>query len=105
MSLISSGDIVLVTGATGFVGSAVLRKVAERGAKPRALARNGSNLANLAGVECEVAQGDMTDAGSMVRAMGGARFVFHVAADYRLWPPAIRARSCAQASDRRDEQR
>jgi len=76
---------VLVTGASGFVGSAVLRKLVERGARVRALVRPSSPRANLAGIDCESVQGDMRDAESMAKAAAGARFVFHVAADYRLW--------------------
>jgi dihydroflavonol-4-reductase len=85
--MIEPGDRVFVTGATGFVGSAVLRLLVARGAKVTALARPASNLANLDGVDCEIARGDMTDAAALKAAMAGARFVFHVAADYRLWAP------------------
>ena len=80
-----SGDPVLVTGATGFVGSAVLRALAERGEKVRVLARPSSPRRNLDGLACEIALGDMTDPASMTKAMQGVRFVYHVAADYRLW--------------------
>jgi dihydroflavonol-4-reductase len=85
MTEFNSGDVVLVTGASGFVGSAVLRKLVERGARVRALVRPSSPRANLAGVDCEAIEGDMRDAASMARAAAGARFVFPVAADYRLW--------------------
>src|SRR5271163_4044800 len=91
--MLQPGDPVLVTGATGFVGSAVLRALVARGAAVRALARPSSARTNLCGVPCEVALGDMTDPASMARAMAGVRFAFHVAADYRLWardPAAIR---------------
>jgi dihydroflavonol-4-reductase len=80
-----SGDIVLVTGATGFVGSAVARKAAAHGLRLRVLARAGSKRDNLAGLNCEIAEGDMRDAGAMQDAMRGVRYLFHVAADYRLW--------------------
>jgi len=83
--MIEPGDRVFVTGATGFVGSAVLRLLLARGARVTALARPTSNLANLEGVDCEIDIGDMTDMAALTRAMAGARFVFHVAADYRLW--------------------
>jgi len=91
--MLQPGDPVLVTGATGFVGSAVLRALTGRGASVRALARPSSVRTNLSGVACEVIEGDMTDPASMARAMAGMRFAFHVAADYRLWardPAAIR---------------
>jgi dihydroflavonol-4-reductase len=80
-----AGDTVLVTGGTGFVGSAVLRALGGRGLRLRALARAASARGNLEGVECEIAVGDMTDPAAMAAAMAGARFAFHVAADYRLW--------------------
>jgi dihydroflavonol-4-reductase len=84
-AVLQPGDPVLVTGASGFVGSAVLRALAARGVRPRALVRGASPRANLEGVDCEIVVGDMTDAAGMARAMAGARFCFHVAADYRLW--------------------
>jgi dihydroflavonol-4-reductase len=84
-SVLTSGDTALITGATGFVGSAVLRALDGRGLKLRALARASSARANLQGVDCQIALGDMTDSAAMAAAMDGVRFVFHVAADYRLW--------------------
>ncbi len=78
-------DSVLVTGASGFVGSAVARKLAERGYRVRVLMRKSSPKTNLAGLDAEPVEGDMMDAASMRRAMQGARYLFHVAADYRLW--------------------
>ena len=86
-STMQSGDLVLVTGASGFVGSAVLRALGGRGLKLRALARASSPRTNLEGQECEIAIGDMTDPASMGRALEGVRWLFHVAADYRLWAP------------------
>lgn len=80
-----AGDTVLITGATGFVGSAVLRALDGRGLNLRALKRASSPMTNLEGVAAEIAVGDMTDPAAMAGAMAGARFVFHVAADYRLW--------------------
>ena len=79
------GDLVLVTGATGFVGSAVARALSADGYAVRVLARPSSPRRNLDGLAVEVAEGDLTDAVSLARAMNGVRHLFHVAADYRLW--------------------
>jgi len=81
------GDRVLVTGASGFVGSAVARALLARGDEVSVLLRESSPRANIADLDCRVVVGDMRDPKSMVRAMDGARYVFHVAADYRLWAP------------------
>jgi len=78
-------DTVLVTGASGFVGSAVARKLAAGGYDVRVLMRSTSPKTNLAGLDAETVAGDMRDAPSMRRAMQGVRYLFHVAADYRLW--------------------
>jgi dihydroflavonol-4-reductase len=80
-------DLCLITGATGFVGSAVLRAVVARGAKARVLVRPSSPRRNLEGVACEVAPGDIADPEAMAAALAGVRYLFHVAADYRLWAP------------------
>lgn len=80
-----TGDRVLITGASGFVGSAVARSAAVRGFSIRAMVRASSPRTNLADLDCEIVEGDMKDAASMSRAMKDVRFLFHVAADYRLW--------------------
>jgi dihydroflavonol-4-reductase len=76
---------VLVTGASGFVGSAVARKLVERGFAVRALVRPASPRSHLADLDLDYVVGDLLDAQSVRSAMAGVRFVFHVAADYRLW--------------------
>jgi dihydroflavonol-4-reductase len=78
-------DLVLVTGASGFVGSAVARKLAERGFQIRALVRKSSPRTNFEGFSCELVEGDMRNEASVTAAAQGARYLFHVAADYRLW--------------------
>jgi len=78
-------DIVLVTGASGFVGSAIARALAARGFHVRVLMRPSASRINIANLHCEPVVGDMRDEGSMTAALKGARYLFHVAADYRLW--------------------
>lgn len=82
-----TGEPVLVTGASGFVGSAVARALIERGANVRLLVRATSDRTNLSGLDAELAEGDIRDQASVERAAQGMRYLFHVAADYRLWAP------------------
>lgn len=77
----------LITGASGFVGSAVLRALLAAGHEVRALVRANSDRRNLDGLEVELFQGDLSDPGSLKRAVTGCDKLFHVAADYRLWIP------------------
>ncbi|MDB5987455.1 MAG: NAD-dependent epimerase/dehydratase family protein [Nevskia sp.] len=77
----------LVSGATGFVGSAVARRLLAADFVVRVLVRRGSDRRNLAGLEVEVFEGDLTDAKSLEAAAAGCCALFHVAADYRLWVP------------------
>lgn len=78
-------DTVLITGASGFVGAAVARKALRRGFKVKVLMRPTAARANIAGLDVQVAHGDMRDLRSMAEALQGVRYLFHVAADYRLW--------------------
>jgi dihydroflavonol-4-reductase len=75
----------LVTGANGFLGSAVVRALLAEGTPVRALARPGSDRRNLDGLAVEIVDGDLTQPESLRRASAGCTAVFHVAADYRLW--------------------
>ncbi len=83
----SSRGFAFVTGASGFVGSAVVRALIHSGYPVRALVRRDSPRMNLDGLELEIVEGDMRDAEGVASALKGARYVFHVAADYRLWAP------------------
>ena len=76
-----------VTGATGFVGSHVARLLAEHGADLRLLVRPTSKLDNIRDLRADHATGDLRDSKSLKSAMSGCDYVFHVAADYRLWAP------------------
>src|SRR5262245_14203251 len=83
---------VLVTGATGFVGSAIVRAFLAAGYPVRALVRAASPRGNLAGLEIETIEGDILDVNAIAHAMSGVTSVAHAAADYRLWardPEAI----------------
>jgi len=75
----------LVTGANGFLGSAVVRALLADGLAVRAFVRSGSDRRNLDGLDVDIAVGDLTDRESVRRAAAGCDAVFHVAADYRLW--------------------
>lgn len=75
----------LVTGANGFVGSHLTRKLIEGGEQVRILVRPHSDLRALQCLAVETVYGDLRDAASLQPAVRGARRVFHAAADYRLW--------------------
>jgi dihydroflavonol-4-reductase len=72
----------LVTGATGFIGWHVARKLLTRGHTVRALVRPTSKVREL---DVETVSGDLRDSTSLERAVRGCGLVFHIAADYRLW--------------------
>jgi len=74
---------ILVTGATGFVGWHVARKLLDRGCAVRGLARDPARLLELDGIE--PVRGDLRDRSSLDAAVAGCGVVYHVAADYRLW--------------------
>ncbi len=82
-----TGPRILVTGASGFVGSAVVKAALARGYRVRAMVRATSPRENLRGLDIEVVEGDMRDAAAMDRALADIEVLFHVAADYRLWAP------------------
>src|SRR6266446_8540710 len=76
---------ILVTGATGFLGSHLTRQLAARGADVRVLLRPSSNNRAIADLPLEYVTGDLRDVASLDRALAAVQRVFHVAADYRLW--------------------
>ena len=79
--------LCLVTGATGFVGSAVARALLKAGHPVRVLARPNNDRRNLKGLAVEIVEGELEDPDSLAAAVAGCRYLFHVAADYRLWVP------------------
>ncbi len=78
------GDLLLVTGASGFVGSAVANAARKAGYRVRVLVRRSSPRTNLQ-LDDEIVVGDICDRASLAPALRGARYLVHVAADYRLW--------------------
>jgi dihydroflavonol-4-reductase len=79
--------LALVTGGNGFVGCHVVRALLTRGDRVRVLIRPGADRAALAGLEVELASGDLRDREAVECAVAGCDQVYHVAADYRLWVP------------------
>jgi dihydroflavonol-4-reductase len=78
---------VLITGASGFVGSAIANALRREGYRVRVLVRPSSPRTNIDPRD-EVATGDILDRASLAVALDGARYLFHSAADYRLWAPS-----------------
>jgi dihydroflavonol-4-reductase len=78
-------DTVLITGAAGFIGSAVARAALHQGYGVRLLVRASSPRRNLEDLDAEVVEADMRDQAAVGRALAGVRSLVHVAADYRLW--------------------
>lgn len=77
----------LVTGASGFIGSAVVRGLIASRHDVRVLLRPQSERRNLEGLSLDIVIGDLTDRASLARAATGCEALFHVAADYRIWVP------------------
>lgn len=85
---IAPGDQVVITGAAGFIGSAVTRAVLARGAHVVAAVEPGGderNLDVLGAVDLERVTVDLRDAAVVRDLCAGARFVFHLAAIYAFW--------------------
>jgi dihydroflavonol-4-reductase len=76
---------VLVTGASGFIGSAVVRHLVTEGFAVRALVRPGSRRDHLTMLGVDIFEGSINDAAAVRAALASCRYVIHVAADYRLW--------------------
>jgi dihydroflavonol-4-reductase len=77
----------LVTGGTGFIGSAVVRRLLARGRKVRCLVEPTAPRDNLAGLDVEIVPGDILDRAAVDRAVKGCEAVYHLAAIYALWVP------------------
>ena len=85
---------VLVTGANGFVGAHLCRRLVERGADVRALVREGSDHSGLKGQSVDIVHGDILDLPSLERATQDCEQVYHLAANVKFFtrnPEAMRA--------------
>ena len=80
-------DSILITGASGFIGSAIANEFRRQGYHVRALVRSSSPRINVDPAD-EVFVGDILDRASVAAALKGARYLVHAAADYRLWAPS-----------------
>ena len=80
---IGTGDVVLVTGATGFTGRHLVRTLCETGATVRAIVRPTSNLDEIRDLPIEFVEGEVYDPEVCARAAKGVTHVFHVAAAFR----------------------
>jgi nucleoside-diphosphate-sugar epimerase len=76
---------ILVTGATGLVGNAIARRLAERGDRVRALVRDPVRARPILPAQVELVQGDVTAPDTLVEATRGARLVFHAAGLPEQW--------------------
>src|SRR5262245_44608433 len=78
---------VAVTGATGFIGSAVVRKLLAQGREVRALVEPGAVTSNLDPLNVERATCDVCDPASVAKGLSGCDVLYHLAAIYKLWTP------------------
>ena len=74
-----------VTGASGFIGANLVHELNARGHAVKALLRPNADERGLAGADFERVSGDVSDGPTLVRAMRGCDWCFHVAASYHLW--------------------
>jgi dihydroflavonol-4-reductase len=80
-------DVAFLTGGTGFVGANLVRLLLDKGLKVRCLVRKGGNRSNLEGLGVDLVEGDLLDSRALADGCKAAKYVFHVAADYRIWAP------------------
>jgi len=76
-----------VTGATGFIGSAVVRRLLGRGREVKCLVEPGAPRQNLSGLDVEIVEVDVNDRDGIGKALDGTDVLYHLAAIYRLWLP------------------
>jgi len=79
--------LILITGATGFLGQNVCEYLSNQGYQLRALVRPTTDASFLEGLNVDIARGDVLDAASVQSAIQGCEYVVHAAAYFRLWGP------------------
>ncbi|HUQ68501.1 MAG TPA: NAD-dependent epimerase/dehydratase family protein, partial [Planctomycetaceae bacterium] len=84
---LTANDLMLVTGATGLVGSHVVMRARNDGWRVRALVRSAAAAKDLADVGAELVIGDLGDAASLTSAVRGATVIVHCAAKVGDWGP------------------
>jgi dihydroflavonol-4-reductase len=77
----------VVTGAGGFIGSAVVRKLLQRGKDVRCYVEPGAKTTNLDGLDVEIVVGDVNDRDAITQALKGCDALYHLAAIYAIWLP------------------
>ncbi len=80
---IGEGDVVLVTGATGFTGKHLVRTLCNTGADVRAIVRASSNIDDIKDLPVQLFKGDVFDPDVTAQAAAGVHYIFHVAAAFR----------------------
>jgi dihydroflavonol-4-reductase len=80
----------LVTGANGFIGSAIVRELLKDGIEVKAMVRETSNLKNLEGLDIEKVYGDIRDKESVKSALKGCDTFYQTAALYNFWAPDLK---------------
>ena len=85
--------MVLVTGATGFLGQHLVRELRAAGVPVRALSRSAAGDAAVAALGAVPVRGDLSDADALRAACAGAEAVFHAAADTNTWTPGNAAQT------------